>query len=76
MEAYDLSMRTSKPLLQLELRPVEAPSYATPGARVFMLLPALEDLLALPPGARLCPIQVRIPRFMHALPGGRCQRLH
>lgn len=76
MEAHDLSMSTSKPLLQLELRPVEAPDYATPGARVFMLLPALEELLALPPAARLCPIQVRIPRVMHALPGKRRQRLH
>jgi hypothetical protein len=41
-------MTPTKPLLELELRPVEAPSYATSGARVFVLLPALDQLLGVP----------------------------
>lgn len=39
---------TPKPLLELELRPVEAPSHATPGARVFVLLPPLDQLVGRP----------------------------
>jgi hypothetical protein len=39
---------TPKPLLELELRPVEAPSHATPGARVFVLLPPLDELVGRP----------------------------
>ncbi|HEY0572237.1 MAG TPA: hypothetical protein VGD16_11950 [Enterovirga sp.] len=39
---------TPKPLLELELRPVEAPSHASPGARVFVLLPPLDELVGHP----------------------------
>ncbi|MGD9846872.1 MAG: hypothetical protein AB7O60_17515 [Variibacter sp.] len=38
-------MRPSKPFVELELRPVEAPSCASEGARVFMLLPTVDELL-------------------------------
>jgi hypothetical protein len=38
-------MSLTKGPLELELRPVEAPSAATPGARVFVLLPSLGELL-------------------------------
>jgi hypothetical protein len=41
-------MSPAKPMLELELRPVEAPSHATPGARVFVLLPRLDELLGEP----------------------------
>jgi hypothetical protein len=47
-----------KPLLQLELRRVEAPGCATPGACVFMLLPSLDELL----GSRVAwTNQIRLP---------------
>ncbi len=36
---------SDKPFVELELRPVAAPSCATAGARVFMLLPTLDELL-------------------------------
>lgn len=36
---------TARPLLELELRPVEAPAQATAGACVFVLLPTLEELV-------------------------------
>lgn len=39
---------TAKPLLELTLRPSEAPSCASPGAKVYVLLPSLEDLLGAP----------------------------
>ena len=39
-------MTAPKPVL--ELRPVEAPAPATPGACVYVLLPALDDLLGVP----------------------------
>lgn len=38
----------SKWLLELDLRPIEAPACATPGASVYVLLPALDDLLSAP----------------------------
>jgi hypothetical protein len=41
-------MGPAKPLLELELRPVEAPSRATPGAQVFVLLPPLDALVGAP----------------------------
>ena len=41
-------MSPPKPFVELELRPVEAPSYATEGARVFMLLPTVDELLGVP----------------------------
>lgn len=44
-------MARPKPLLRLELRPVQAPDCATPGAQVFMLLPRLEQLLGIAPRA-------------------------
>ena len=37
-----------KPLLELELRRVEAPTHASPGACVFMLLPELDELVGRP----------------------------
>ena len=37
-----------KPLLELELRRIDAPACATPGASVYVLLPVLEDLLNAP----------------------------
>ncbi len=49
-------MIASKPLLELELRPVEAPAHATGGACVYVLLPTLEELLACPGFARRDPI--------------------
>jgi hypothetical protein len=39
-------MRSNKPFL--ELRPVEAPAAATPGATVYVLLPTLEQLVSRP----------------------------
>ncbi len=39
-------MHSTKPIL--ELRPVEAPSSATPGATVYVLLPTLEQLVRRP----------------------------
>jgi hypothetical protein len=41
-------MNASKPLLELELRPVEAPAGASAGACVYVLLPSLEELLDQP----------------------------
>jgi hypothetical protein len=41
-------MTPAKPLLELELRPVEAPAHATAGAKVFVLLPSLDELLGRP----------------------------
>jgi hypothetical protein len=38
-------MNAFKPLLELELQRVAAPSAASPGARVYMLLPSLEELV-------------------------------
>ena len=35
----------ARPLLQLELRPVEAPTHATAGACVYVLLPTLDELV-------------------------------
>lgn len=56
-----------KPLLELELRPTEAPACATPGASVFVLLPALDDLLNAPGfatrGAILLSRPARAARF-------------
>jgi hypothetical protein len=37
-----------RPLLQLELRPVEAPVHATAGACVYVLLPTLAELVGHP----------------------------
>ncbi len=39
---------TVRPLLQLELRPVETPSHATAGACVYVLLPTLQELVGCP----------------------------
>lgn len=39
-------MALAKPLLELELRPVQAP--AGDGTRVFVLLPSLEELVGFP----------------------------
>lgn len=52
---------TPKPLLELELRPIEAPSYATPGCRVFVLLPKLDELLGCPGFGVANPILVAGP---------------
>jgi hypothetical protein len=41
-------MNAPKPLLELELRPVEAPAHASAGACVFVLLPTLGELLGKP----------------------------
>lgn len=51
-------MTAAKPLLELELRPVEAPSYATSGACVFVLLPTLQTLLGAPDFGTANPIVV------------------
>jgi hypothetical protein len=48
-----------KPLLELELRLVDAPPCASPGARVYALLPRLEELLARPGFGARDPILVR-----------------
>jgi hypothetical protein len=50
------------PKLLLELRPAEAPATASPGARVYVLLPSLEKLLGAPSFGR---------RRSIALPGTR-----
>ena len=52
-------MSATKPLL--ELRPVEAPAPASPGACVYVLLPELGELVGLPGFGRCQPI---------CLPGG------
>lgn len=41
-------MTSSKPLLELELRPVAAPAHASAGACVYVLLPSLGELLVAP----------------------------
>jgi hypothetical protein len=41
-------MISPKPIVELELRPVAAPAHASPGARVYVLLPSLSELLAAP----------------------------
>lgn len=51
-------MVSAKPLLELELRPVEAPSHATPGARVFVLLPRLDELVGVAGFGQARPIMV------------------
>jgi hypothetical protein len=44
------------PKLLLELRPIEPPAGASPGARVYALLPSLEKLLGAPSFGRRRPI--------------------
>ncbi len=48
-----------KPVLELELRPVAAPTQADPGAYVYVLLPTLEELIGVPAFARCDPIRVQ-----------------
>jgi hypothetical protein len=65
----------SKPLLELELRVVDAPACASPGARVYALLPHLDVLLGAPGFGRSKPILLSPParavRFSsHAIPRG------
>jgi hypothetical protein len=48
-----------KPVLELELRPVAAPTQANPGAYVYVLLPSLEELIGDPDFARGDPIRVQ-----------------
>jgi hypothetical protein len=73
-------MSPTKPLLELELRPVEAPSAATPGACVFVLLPLLGELLGRPDFGVADPICLPgtarpfQPRVFFGRPAGR--RLH
>jgi hypothetical protein len=52
----------TRPLLELELRPVEAPAGASVGACVYVLLPTLDELLGYPGFGRYDPI---------CLPGSR-----
>ncbi|MGE0750179.1 MAG: hypothetical protein AB7K64_06270 [Variibacter sp.] len=53
------SPNRTKPFVELELRPVAAPACATPGAKVFMLLPTVDELLGVPafgqPHPIVCP---------------------
>jgi hypothetical protein len=49
-------MTHPKPLLELELRPVEAPAGASEGACVYVLLPTLEELVGCPGFGRDDPI--------------------
>jgi hypothetical protein len=63
-------MIPAKPLLELDLRPIEAPSWATPGAQVFVLLPALDELLGCPGFGAADPICVdrrHSPNVLQAL---------
>ena len=46
----------SKWLLEIGLRRIEAPACATPGARVYVLLPALDQLLSTPGFGAVNPI--------------------
>ena len=48
-----------KSVLELELRPVAAPTQADPGAYVYVLLPTLEELIGDPSFARCDPIRVQ-----------------
>jgi hypothetical protein len=61
-EPIERPMITPKPLLELELRPVEAPAQASGGACVYVLLPTLEELLGHPGFGAIEPI---------CLPGAR-----
>ncbi len=45
-----------RPLLELQLRRIEAPECATPGARVYVLLPPLDGLLSAPGFGERAPI--------------------
>lgn len=70
-------MTTSKCLVQLELRPVEAPAHASEGACVFMLLPTLDELLGLPgfgSGNQICLPGARRPVDGWTLFGGARER--
>ena len=49
-------MTHPKPVLELELRPVEAPTGASAGACVYVLLPTLEELVGRPGFGRGDPI--------------------
>jgi hypothetical protein len=49
-----------KPVLELELRPVAAPTQADPGGYVYVLLPTLEELIGVPAFARCDPIRVQV----------------
>ena len=49
-------MIASKPLLELELRPVEGHPLASPGATVFVLLPSLDELVGSPGFGSVDPI--------------------
>jgi hypothetical protein len=63
-------MSPPKPFIELELRPVEAPSCATEGARVFMLLPTVDELLGVPAFGQPRPIALAkgaVPRGGWAL---------
>jgi hypothetical protein len=51
-------MTSFKPRPDLELRPVQAPREASPEAKVYVLLPSLEALLAAPGFGRHDPICV------------------
>ncbi len=48
---------TTKPLLELNLRPTEAPACASSGAKVYVLLPSLQELLGAPGFGRWDAIQ-------------------
>jgi hypothetical protein len=48
-----------KPVLELELRPVAAPTRADPGGYVYVLLPTLEELIGNPGFARCDPIRLQ-----------------
>jgi hypothetical protein len=61
-------MSPPKPFIELELRPVEAPSYATAGARVFMLLPTVDELLGVPAFGH--PRPITLPEVSPRLRGG------
>ena len=52
-------MTAAKPLLEIELRPIEAPPHATEGAYVYVLLPTLGELLGAPAFGRRNPICLR-----------------
>lgn len=70
-------MTTAKPVLELDLRPVEAPAHASAGACVYVLLPTLEELLGVPgfgAGSPICLPGARRPIDGWTLFGGPRER--
>ncbi len=66
----------SRPQVDLELRPVDAPSWATPGATVYVMLPALDVLVGEPGFGTVDPIALPANRSVFDARAFFSQTLH